>query len=64
MSPILRSALAVVIVLGIAGCNKPQPRDLLKTQRDALEKAKGVQNTLDQSAASTRAKIDEAEAGR
>lgn len=64
MSTILRSALAMFIVLGIAACNKPQPPDVLKTQHDALEKAKGVQDMLNQDAANTRAKIDEAEAGK
>ena len=39
---------------------EPQPATLFKEERQALDKAKGVQQTLDRQAEEQRKKIDEA----
>jgi hypothetical protein len=57
-------ALAAVIVL--AACDQkpkvaPKPQQIFKQEREALDQAKGVQNTLDSQAAEARKKLEEAE---
>jgi outer membrane PBP1 activator LpoA protein len=51
----------IVVSLVIAGCGKPQepPPDILKAQRRAMEKAKGVEQILQQSADERREQADE-----
>ncbi len=60
-------AMTVAALLG--GCDnrpktEPQPAALFKEERQALDKAKGVQQTLDRQAEEQRKKIDEAEKGQ
>ena len=66
MKPVTSRAVVVAAALGVAcaflpGCgrsNPPPPPDLLKTQREALEKAKGVDKTLQDAAASRDAQME------
>ena len=57
------SILILAATLLLTACDKPEPVDIAP-QRQALEKAKGVEQTLQQGADETRAKIDEAERGQ
>lgn len=46
-----RRGLILAAVLGLAACNSGNtPPDLVKTQREAMEKSKGVEKMLQQSA--------------
>lgn len=45
----------------LVACDAPPPPDIIKPQREALEKAKGVEQTLQKDADDTRKKIEEAE---
>lgn len=45
----------------LAACEAPPPPDIIKPQREVLEKAKGVEQTLQKEADDTRKKIEEAE---
>ena len=59
----MRSLWVLMVVLAfVSGCDgKPkEPPDLLKTQRQAMEKAKGVEQILQQSADERRGQADEA----
>ncbi|HKY01598.1 MAG TPA: hypothetical protein VJM53_03520 [Burkholderiales bacterium] len=56
-----RTALAFCTVLILTACDKPKPPDIIQPQREALEKAKGVEQTLQQDADATRKQIEEAE---
>ena len=56
-----RTALAICAVLSLAACDKPKPPDIIQPQREALEKAKGVEQILQQDAEATRKQIEEAE---
>jgi len=59
----VRSLWVLMVVLAfVSGCDgKPkEPPDLLKTQRQAMEKAKGVEQILQQSADERRGQADEA----
>ncbi len=57
--------LAFASILLIAGCGdkteEPPPPQLFKPQRDALEKAKGIEQTLQQSADRRREQIEREE---
>jgi hypothetical protein len=54
--------VVTTVVALLAGCDsKPkEPPDLLKTQRQAIEKAKGVEQSLQQSAGERREQSDQA----
>lgn len=59
----MRNLRVLMVVLAfVSGCDgKPkEPPDLLKTQRQAMEKAKGVEQILQQSADERRGQADEA----
>lgn len=46
-----RRGLILIAMFFLAACNSGnQPPDLVKTQREAMEKAKGVEQVLQQSA--------------
>ncbi len=48
-----------VILVSLGGCGQPDPPpDVLKTQREALEKAKGVEATLEKADQAGRKKAD------
>ena len=52
-----------------SGCDnrpktEPQPATIFKQEREALDKAKGVQQTIDRQAEEQRKKMDEAEKGQ
>lgn len=49
------------MALLLIACDKPAPPDIVQPQREALEKAQGVEQTLQQGAAQRGAAIDEAE---
>ena len=56
--------LALASILLVAGCGdktEEPPPQLFKPQRDALEKAKGVEQTLQQSADRRREQIEREE---
>jgi hypothetical protein len=56
-------ALALAVGLLVAGCDsrpKETPPDILKGQRQSLERAKGVEQTLQQSGAERREQADQA----
>lgn len=53
--------LFLLFSLLLAACEAPPPPDIIKPQREALEKAKGVEQTLQKEADEMRKKIDEAE---
>ncbi|HKO89043.1 MAG TPA: hypothetical protein VJU83_11090 [Burkholderiales bacterium] len=55
------AGVLLVAALGLAACDKPQPPDIVQPQREALEKARGVEATLQQGADQRAAAIDEAE---
>jgi hypothetical protein len=56
------SLLLAIGAVGLAGCGKTEPApDPLKAQRNAIQKAKGVDDTVGAAAARMREKIDEAE---
>lgn len=68
MHGILRSsfclALMACFTLAIAACDsgpKEPPPDLLKSQRQSMERAKDVEKTLQQSSERRREEIDRAE---
>ena len=44
--------------------DRPQPATIFKEEREALDKAKGVQQTIDRQAEDQRKKMDEAEKGQ
>ena len=52
----------MVVLAGLTGCDgRPkEPPDILKTQRQTMEKAKGVEQILQQSADGRRGQTDEA----
>ena len=59
----MRSLRVLMVVLAVlTGCDgKPkEPPDVLKTQRQTMEKAKGVEQILQQSADERRGQTDEA----
>lgn len=54
-------ALTLLIAFALAACGKSEPPpDPLKTQRSAIQKAKGVDDVVGKGAAENRAKIDDA----
>lgn len=55
----LMAALASLALLGACGRPDPPP-DILKTQHDALDKAKGVEATIEDSDRAARKKADDA----
>jgi hypothetical protein len=60
-----RRACMLVVIVILAACDrKPKveskPPQIFKQERDVLEKAKGVENTVEQQAAETRKNIDDA----
>lgn len=64
--PVSSPALVVValafslVVVGIAGCKRSEPPpDLLKSQRDAMERAKGVGKTMQRAVDQEGRKADE-----
>jgi len=59
----VRNLRVLMVVLAfVSGCDgKPkEPPDILKTQRQAMEKAKGVEQILQRSADERRGQTDEA----
>lgn len=65
--------ITILIVIMAAtlssGCDnrpktEPQPATIFKEERQALDKAKGVQLTIDRQAEEQRKKMDEAEKGQ
>ena len=58
----LHAALPVLIVAALAACAKQEPApDPLKAQRNAVQKAKGVNDVVGGAAEEQRKQIDEAE---
>jgi hypothetical protein len=58
----LRHLLFCALAVSLASCGKSQPApDPLKTQRNAVQKAKDVNNLTEKAADTTRAKIEDAE---
>jgi outer membrane PBP1 activator LpoA protein len=57
-----RTAVIMVLVGALfAGCGKSDPPpDLIKTQRDAMERARAVSSVIDQSDQNNRKQIDQA----
>ena len=57
-----RTAVMIVVVGALlAGCGKSDPPpDLIKTQRDAMERARAVSSVIDQSDQNARKQTDEA----
>ena len=54
--------LLCALAVSLASCGKSPPApDPLKTQRNAVQKAKDVNNLTEKAADTTRAKIDETE---
>lgn len=54
--------LSLLAFAALAACGKPAaPPNPLQTQREAMEKAKGVDQILQQQADDTRKKIDDAQ---
>lgn len=51
---------ALIPLILLSACDKPEPMDIVP-QRQAMEKAQGVEDTLQQSADERRAQIDQAE---
>lgn len=48
-----RCVVVLLVLFAVAGCDtksSDSPPDLVKTQREAMDKAKGVEQTLQQSA--------------
>jgi hypothetical protein len=65
MTHMLRSYVMVAIAMLTACDQKPKveskPPQIFTQERGALDKAKDVENTVEQQAAETRKKIDDAE---
>lgn len=59
MKPVHGSILLLAIALAACGKSEPPP-DPLKVQRNAIQKAKGVDDVVGKAAAENRAKIDDA----
>lgn len=56
------SLLMLILIVTLTACGEsPPPPDIIKAQREALDKAKGVEQTLQQQAEDTQKKIHEAE---
>lgn len=56
------SLLVLILIVTLTACGEPPPPpDIIKAQREALDKAKGVEQTLQQQAEDTQKKIHEAE---
>lgn len=55
------STLILASSIALAACDKPEPPDLVQPQRQALEKAQGVEQTLQQGADDRAAAIEQAE---
>lgn len=56
------SLLMLILIVALTACAEPPPPpDIIKAQREALGKAKGVEQTLQQQAEDTQKKIREAE---
>ena len=64
MTRTLRACTLIVMAILAACDQKPKVESkapqMFKQERDALEKAKGVENTVEQQAAETRKNIDDA----
>jgi len=61
--------VVMVAAVLLSGCDnrpktEPPPATIFKEERQALEKAKGVQQTIDRQAEEQRKKMDEAEKGQ
>lgn len=66
ITPVLIVIMAAIL---LSGCDhrpktEPQPATIFKQEREALDKAKGVQQTIDRQAEEQRKKMDEAEKGQ
>ncbi|MEO6697222.1 MAG: hypothetical protein ABIN45_04380 [Gammaproteobacteria bacterium] len=65
----MKVATVLIVILAailFSGCDnrpktEPEPATIFKEERQALDKAKGVQQTIDRQAEEQRKKIDEAE---
>lgn len=65
----LASPMLIMAAVLLSGCDgrpetEPQPAALFKEERETLDKAKGVQQTIDRQAEEQRKKIEEAEKGQ
>jgi hypothetical protein len=55
-----RRSLILVTLLALAACNSgSSPPDLVKSQRQAMDKAKGVEQVLQQSADQKREQVEQ-----
>ncbi|MCR4302965.1 MAG: hypothetical protein NUV63_01895 [Gallionella sp.] len=52
--------ILLTIALMLAACDKPVPPKIAETQREALEKAKGVEQAMQKEAEEARQKIEDA----
>ena len=52
--------ILLTIALMLAACDKPVPPKIAETQREALEKAKGVEQAMQKEADEARQKIEDA----
>lgn len=56
-----RLTCALLLAAGLLGCDPPgPPPDVLKTQRQALDKAKGVEATIEKADEEARKQADDA----
>ena len=57
----MKTLALLLFALLLMGCDKPEPVDIIQPQRQAMEKAKEVEQVLQKNAEETRKRIDEAE---
>lgn len=66
---IITTLIVIMAATLLSGCDnrpetEPQPATIFKEEREALDKAKGVQQTIDRQTEEQRKKMDEAEKGQ
>lgn len=66
---IITTLIVIMAATLLSGCDnrpetEPQPATIFMEEREALDKAKGVQQTIDRQAEEQRKKMDETEKGQ